>query len=77
MSAVEEWESISHMARYSWKLTTVQVADAADTLIAELRARNAELSMTVRVQATVLSRVRKTWYPLPIDRWYREEEMRS
>ena len=36
MSALEEWKSVSHMARFSWKLTTEQVADAADECIVEL-----------------------------------------
>ena len=38
MSKLEEWKSVSHMARFSWKLTTTQVADAADAAIAELEA---------------------------------------
>ena len=48
MSKLEEWKSVSHMARFSWKLTTTQVADAADAAIAELEAALAERDMMLK-----------------------------
>jgi len=46
----------------------------AEAALAERDREVTHWGSVVRVQAAVLARVRKTWYPLPIDRWYRQEE---
>jgi hypothetical protein len=52
----------------------IVVRDRAEAALAERDREVTHWGSVVRVQAAVLARVRKTWYPLPIDRWYRQEE---
>lgn len=51
MSHSSEWKCISWMARYSWKLGTAQVADAADKRISDL-----ESEVASRIVANVMLR---------------------
>jgi len=53
--ALREWDSIRHMARFSWKLTTEQVADGADAAIAALKKILGEYSLNDRMKTAEIN----------------------